>query len=281
VAIGARPGRGGALLAVLTCLLLSAAPRAACAGAWTRAPGGFYVRAEVAGRSTDEEFDAAGRRQPYVSGLSPGEYRGRALRLYGEYGLAPGWTVTGSTAWQSLEVEERAAVWTTRGLSDVRLGLRRRLAASDWVSAVALEIKIPTGYDTDDFPGLGSGDADAALALQLGRSFGRAWGTGEAGVNVRGGALAEELFGSIEGGMTAAGPLDLRAGLRYRRALTGNRAQGSFDPSRVDARSLDLSTTASWRVTPRLALEVGATRTLSGRRTLTGTEWSAALAVQR
>jgi hypothetical protein len=262
-------------------MLLSAVPVPALAGAWTQAPGGYYLRVEAASRSTDEEFDATGGRQAYFSGLSPAEYRGRQVRLYGEYGLAPGWTLLGSTAWQSLEVEERAAVWTTRGFSDLRLGVRRRISAATWVSAAVLEVKIPTGYDTADFPGLGSGDVDAALAVEIGRSIGRAWMTGEAGLNRRGGALAEEAFGALQGGLTLAGPLDVRAGLRGRRALTGSDATGSFDPSRVDARTLDLSGTASWRATPRLAFEVGATHTLSGRRTLTGTEWSAALVVQK
>ena len=72
----------------------------------------------------------------------------------------------GATSFQSLEVQEESVVWKTWGLSDLRFGVRWGLSTKDVVSALGAEIKIPSGYDPNDFPALGSGDPDVAILMR-------------------------------------------------------------------------------------------------------------------
>lgn len=267
---------------VITVVLLSAGSAApARAGAWTQPAGGFYQKFEMATTRTDREYDDSGQRTGFSSGLTPAEYRRAEVRWYGEYGLASAWTLVGSLAWQSGEVEELAARFRTRGISDARLGVRRALGHGPWVTAVGLEFKVPTGYEPADFPALGTGDPDAGVSLQAGRGFGRAYVNGEVGYRVRGGAPRDEIPFSAEIGWAPAGRLQLRGTVRGRMSLAGTFATGTIDPASADSRELDLQGVVAVRLARRWEVESGLVTSLAGRRSLARSEYSLGLAWHR
>ncbi len=259
-------------------------PAGARAGAWTQPPGGFYAKVEGAARSTRERFDASGDRVNMVSGLSPARYDTKQLRGYAELGLIPNLTGVASLAWQRLRVEEEAVFHQTEGFSDLRLGARLGLLReNNLVSAAMVEVKIPTGYDETEFPSLGDAKADVSVSLQVGTSFGRGYAGAEVGYNFRGGSLANEIPFSVELGYRVVPRGQVRGALRGRRAVRAmdEIPDPTFDPAQVDARNLDAAGTIAFAVTPEWDLETGITHTLSGRNTLTGTEFSLGLAWHR
>jgi len=130
---------------------------------------------------------------------------------------------------------------TTRGFSDIRLGIRRGLTRGALVSSVALEVKIPSGYQSDDFPALGTGQPDAGVALQLGSSFGAFYGTAEAGYR-SGGELPRrdpgERRGRLVGQPAAPAPWN-GAGPDFP-GRSGEDPGATIDPASSDSRELDL-----------------------------------------
>lgn len=256
-------------------------PMAAQAGAWTLPVGGYYLTISAAALSTDQVFDADGERVDYISALSPGTYQERQLRAYAEYGLAPRVTLVASTSFQWLEVREEGVIWKTWGLSDIRIGTRYGLPTGDLVSALAVEVKIPSGYDDMDFPSLGNGDPEMSLGLQAGRSFGRIYLVADAGYNLRAGALDNEITWSLEAGWQAANRLGLRTNLRSRSVPGTSGGDPLLDPTRVDSQSLKLGGALTWSATKQLGIEASTTHTLSGRQTLAGTEAAFALVWHR
>jgi len=245
---------------------------AARAGAWTQPKGGFYAKLEAAGLTTDRVFNAAGDEIDYISALSPGEYRERQIRGYVEYGITPSVTLIGSTALENLEVHELGVIWKTWGLSDLRLGTRWGLPTRDVVTALAAEVKIPSGYDPDDFPSLGSGDPDVTVSGHVGRSFGSVYTTLDIGYTIRTGPLSDEVPWNAELGWRPWRKLGLRAGLHGRGSMADELEGGSLDPVQNDSESLKLGGVVGYAVTDHFELEAGATEALSGKQTLAGTE---------
>lgn len=280
----ARPTLKPLLLAGLLVLSIAGPNGEARAGAWTQPPGHFYAKIEVASVVTDRAFDPDGEEAPYaVDSLRTrtATYRNRQVRGYFEYGLLPRLTGIVSLAWHRLEAEERAARYRNSGFSDLRLGARLGVSERDPVMAVAAEVKIPSGYDAELFPGLGSGDVDAGVLLQAGQSFPGGYVTAEAGLTLRSGDLDNELPFSLEVGVNPVRRVGLRAVLRGRRSLGSIEASRGRDLNQVDARNLDAAGTVVVGLTGRLDLEAGLSRTISGRNALAGTEFSLGLAAHR
>jgi hypothetical protein len=281
---GARRAVTPLLLAGLLALPISLTPREVRAGAWTQPPGHFYAKLEGASIVTDRAFDPDGEEAPYaVDSLRTrtATYRNRQVRGYLEYGFLPRLTGTVSLAYHRLEAEERAARYRNSGFSDLRLGARLGVSERDPVMAVAAEVKVPSGYDAELFPGLGSGDVDACLLLQAGQSFPGGYVTAEAGFTLRSGDLDNELPFSFEIGANPIRRVGLRAVLRGRRSLGSIEASRGRDLNQVDARNLDAAGTVVVGLTDRLDLEAGLSRTISGRNALAGTEFSLGLAAHR
>jgi hypothetical protein len=273
--------RHALLLAAIAALSPLAPASPARAGAWTQPKGSVYARLEAAGLVTDRVFNAAGEEIDYISALSPGEYRERQVRGYLEYGIAPRFTLVAATAFQDLEVREIGVVWKTWGLSDIRIGGRWGLPTTDVVTALAGEVKIPSGYDPDDFPSLGSGDPDLTISALVGRSFGTAYATADIGYTIRTGPLSDEVPWNAELGWHPTWRLGLRATLRGRASMADELSGGSLDPVKNDSESLKLAGAVSVAISRQWDVEAGLTNVLSGKQTLAGTEGALALVWHR
>jgi hypothetical protein len=262
-------------------------PHQAWAGAWTQPRGGYYTKVEVAGLSTDEQFDAEGNRVEYAADaarIRTAVYSNRQVRAYGEYGFTPWLTGVASMAYQRLEVEEKAIRRRTNGLSDLRLGGRVRLSRTLPVAAAAFEVKIPTGYDKSDFPSLGSNTVDLSLLLQAGTSFKVGYLTAEAGYSFRMGCLANEIPFSAELGVNPLPRTQLRAVLRGRRAVdpeTTGTCSVEFDPLLADARAYEVRGVVVYSFVKEIDAEASISNAFAGRSSLAGTEVSIGLAWHR
>jgi len=271
-------------LCILGMGLLTVSSREAGAGAWTQPAGGFYAKIEGAVTNTDREFDRNGENVHYAVDslrVRPASYDNRQIRGYLEYGLARRLTSVLSLSWQTIEVEQIAARQKTYGFSDLRVGLRYGLSESELVSAVAVEAKIPTGYDEASFPALGSHTLDIAFMVQAGRSFPGGYATAETGINFRSGELANELPWSFELGLRPFSRAQVRGIVRGRRAFGSLEEKEEKDLARVNARSLDVAGAVVYSVTPRCDVEASLARTVTGKNSLRGTEVALGLAVHR
>ena len=135
-------------IAIILCGLMAAGP--ASAGPWAQAPGGWYAEATV----TEEELEGV---------------QGNRVELYGEYGLAPGWSVTAKTEAVSYELNSQydREFW--------RATLRRQLLShKGW--AVGVEAGLVHGNSLAGVFGCDEWGAEARLSgglsgLRGGRDF--------------------------------------------------------------------------------------------------------------
>lgn len=272
---------------VLTLGLALLGPGAARAGAWLQDEGTAYVRVAGGVLTTRERFDATGDRVQWDTsggGFRDARYQDLALSLYTEAGVRRGWNAILAAGWSRLRAQQPSAVFTTRGFTDLTLGVKRALwNRGRTVTSAAAMVSLPTGYDVADYPALGSGVTDLALMLLAGTSAGGLWGTTELEYRIRGGAFRNQVRGAVGGGWNAAPRLGFRAELRGA-AATGSpssapEAGGArFDPAAADPRYLDAAATASVRAGRGLALELEVRSTVMGENTLAGTRWTLAVA---
>ncbi len=259
----------GPALAALTTLSASTVH----AGAWTREPGGWFLKLGYERWYTSARYDSSGSRISYLPPTGAAlrsQYRSQALRAYAEYGLADDWTVTASTGYQWIEAEGEDRFDRTRGAADLTLQLKRRLIVAPLVVSLIGETKVPTGYVASHFPALGSGKTDLGGRVAVGASTARLYVTGEAGYLARGGVLADEVPYALETGVSIVRDVTVRGELRG--SMTSGRASGGarFDPAWADSRYLGASGGLVLHGKP-FDLVFDATRVLSGRNTLAGT----------
>ncbi len=258
---------------------------AARAGAWLQEPGTAYVRVMTGYLGTRERFDPDGHRVPFDQaggGFRNTRYLDLSTWVYLEAGLAPGWTLVATGSWKRLRAEQPSAVFTTYGLGDAGVGVKRALQRhGPAVASVRAVLVTATGYDAGEYPALGSGVTDLELAGSLGRSLGAAWLNGDVEFVFRGGVFRNRVGGAVAGGLPVAPRLDLRGEARFGGPVGRERASTEslrFDPAAVDPSGLEAAGTVSWRVGAGLALEAEVRRALAGRNTLAGTRWGLAVA---
>jgi hypothetical protein len=268
----------------LVCGMLSA--DAVQAGAWLQPYRSAYLRLTSGALITDERFDEHGDRVAWDTsggGLRNAEYHDVNVSAYAEIGVARGWNAILWTEWKHLEAQQPSAVFTTYGLGDVALGVKRAVV-SDWktVFSVVAGINIPTGYDVNEYPALGAGATEGIFQVQLGRSWGGPWSNLEAEFRVRGRDYADQLRGALGGGWT----MFRRVGIRgeARGALSLGEADSSatsdafFNPETQNPSYLDLAGTLSVAIGHGIAIEGEVRSTVLGENSLAGTRWSLALA---
>ncbi len=255
-------------------LAASVLPRTTQAGAWTREAGGWFFKLGYDRSFAGERFDSSGARVPYRD-IGPPTftqgYRSHALRAYVEYGLTSKWTAAVSGGYEWLASKGDGAMQKNSGLSDVRLGLKRRLLASPVVASLAAEIKLPLAARNGRAPALGSDQIDVSQRLALGGAVGSFYASGEAGYRVRGGALADEIPFEAELGWSLLRDVMVRATLRGTSSVGEGRMRATpFDPALADSRDLVGGAGLVLRGSP-FDLVFEAERVLQGRNALAGT----------
>ena len=284
---GRRIGSGVRLRFLSVCLLSTLLPaEAAEAGAWLQPYKTAYLRITSGVLVSDERFDENGDRVPWDTsggGLRDAEYHDMNVTAYGEVGVARGWNAIFFTEWKHLEAQQPSAVFTTYGLGDVALGVKRSLYSS-WttVASVVAGISFPTGYDVNEYPALGAGATEGIVQAQLGRSWGGPWTNLETEFRVRNQGYAEQLRGALGGGWTMFRRVGVRGEARGALSLgvpdSTATSSGFFNPETQNPSYLDLAGTLSVAVGHGVAIEGEVRSTVMGENALAGTRWTLALA---
>ena len=279
------------------------------AGAWTREPGGAYHRIALTYYDAARAFNGDGER---VALDNQGRYHESSLSYYLEYGCTENISLTASLSGKRARYRDDNIRNQTTGLSDLELGLKRKIYDKAWVLALQVALKIPETYNARrDLP-LGTGQYDLEARFLSGHSIRRFPGYFGAEVAYRyreGGAWADEIRYLLEFGT------DLSQRLSWRLKLDGTKAINTSDddaeeangPARVGGATpsqinlpggprpppapvraatgtmpafdlIKLDLTLSWRLTRKTALELGYAPALRGKQIAAGDSASLALA---
>ena len=186
------------------CLALAALvlPARVWAGAWAQEPGHLYAKVSGIAYDADEVFNDMGDRS--AMGLNDNTFAGRQMFLYVEYGLRPKLTVISQVSAGVLTSEDDFVRSRTTGLADVELGVKYQWLDKPVVVAPMLSVKLPTGYDADYDPALGTGKPDAEARLLVSKSLYPMplYLSAETGFRKRGGAFSDQVSWMAEVGAT-------------------------------------------------------------------------------
>ena len=170
---------------------------------WPRGKGKGYVQFSLGRADASRGYDARRNLGPLGSLENPESYGETAVYAYGEYGLTNKLTLIASTFFKDTVGENLNGAFTNAGLSDLTVQLRYSLPQlGPLVISPQVGLSIPTGYDPDDSPPLGSGEFDVLAQATVGVSF---WpipaylGSGF-GIKLRGGDIQDEVIAYLESG---------------------------------------------------------------------------------
>jgi hypothetical protein len=297
-------------------LLILTMTGSAWAGAWTMPAGKLYTRMAYSEYEAQRYFYADGSTEAYApNDVYKGKYRDfdydeQTWSFYSEYGLMEGLTLIGSIDYKETEwtyqstgrkLVDGELVHVVRGtdktakasgVSDLKLGLRYRLLATD-SGALSLQALYKTGefYDEKDQNlatdiQLGDGQDDVEVRLQFGQStypLFPGYFNVEAGYKWRTQEYSDQFVYLLEAGM------DMGKLFYVRTKLDGTESLGNGDdgpsgpfteigsnPYESDLGKMEI--TAGYKLTSRLALEASYFNELYGASTTKGETWSLALA---
>ncbi len=188
-----------------------------------RAPGETYAKASIFRTRGDEEFDAAGARQPLFDPalVEEGRYLESGASVYAEHGLTRDVTLVASVLIKVADIEavDRQVTSDVRALSfgipDLRFGARLPLTRGKVVAALEPGVTLPlqaVERRTDDSPRIGGQSTSFALGASIGTSLPTGGGYVQAGggYRARSGKPPDEWFGDAEMGMEIASPFRIR-----------------------------------------------------------------------
>ena len=263
-------------------VLLGAIPQAAWAGAWAQTKGQYYTKLSSSFYRSDELFNAAGDRQPIS--VYGSDFRANQAFLYIEYGMLERLTLIGQLSGAALEQESKIRHnllrLSTSGVGDVVLGAKYQLVTAPIVLSPSLKMKIPTSYDDDLTPALGTGSPDVEFGMLAARSlYPLPLYIGvEAGYRVRGGPFSNQLSSSVEVGLGPVSRLSVKAYLNDSRTLSGN--AGLSDSGLVQVSEGDfikLGVITGLRIVRLLWLELSFDSVVAGEEVGAGYSWGVGL----
>ena len=158
------------------------------------------MQVSMGGAVADQQFDQNRDIEILGSSDNPDEFSEIATYIYFEYGITDNLTLVTSTFAKRMRVENNFTKDITTGFSDIVPQLRYSFSTGNLVISPQFGVKIPTGYNKDDSPPLGSGEVDFLMSTQAGYSLYPLpvyVGTGF-GFKKRGGFQSDELFGHFE-----------------------------------------------------------------------------------
>ena len=161
----------------LVALLAAVGSLPVLAQAWPQAPGQGYAKLAYGTATASEQWGFDGRARPYADGVEEDAFFDRSLYGYAELGLTPDVTLVLAAPFRRVIVRDAAFRYRTFGVGDVglgaRVGLKPLLGGLGDADALALSVALtlPTGYTRNRTPSVGTGQADAEVALAYGRSF--------------------------------------------------------------------------------------------------------------
>ena len=237
------------------------------AGAWTLPQGKLYDKASLNYYTADPKFTD------------------KNIGNYIEYGITDSISIINSLYYKQIRNSSTAAgittTTTTRGVADVEIGLKQKLAESaNGVFSHQAMVKIPGNYDRNSALPLGNGQVDLEYRVLYGLSLAH-WFPGyanfEAGYRYRAEAPSDEFRYLAEVGVDITKRLYARVKLdgilsmgnaSNTTNINGNpTAENQFDLQKLD-------TALGYKLTDNWGLEFGYTPTVHARNTAKGTTYS-------
>ncbi len=273
--------RGCAQLALLLgVVLLSIAPATSWAGAWSQEPGSYYAKVSGLFYHSQDVFNDMGKRAPM--GMDGEEFRAAQSFLYVEYGLRKKLTLVGATSAGRLVGEDQFVESRTWGIGDVELGLKYQLTEKRLVVSPQIMLKIPSGYNADFVPALGTGKFDVEARLLLSRSLYPLplYFSAEAGYRKRGGVYSDQVPYVAEVGATPHEKLFVKA------FLSGANTRSNEDRGNIGVVGLAQVSEGDFRkvgaqiavgITESLWMDILYERIVDGENIGAGTTWGIGL----
>ncbi len=178
------------------------------AGAWTQKEKGYYLKVGTNYLNSTGDIDAGGSR---IQKAGMGELRDLNFSTYLEYGIRDRLTLVASTPYKRLSDNRTFANGIAKerrsGFGDVEVRMRWLMVdRGPTVASIAVGGKVPLWYgdDPNSRVPLSSKKVDVDVRFLMGRSLYPFPGymTGEAGFRARGGVFSNEVFYTLEGGVT-------------------------------------------------------------------------------
>jgi len=182
-------------------ILFGLLPQRLDAGAWAQAKGQYYAKLSSISYSADEHYTSDGKREPLAAGDS---FDADQVFLYVEYGATNRLTVVGEGNLGELVSRTTQERHSTQGIGDLGLGAKYQWLDAPVVLSPYVKWKIPTGYDSDDNPSLGTGDMDLEFRLLASKSLYPypVYVGAELGLRLRGGPFSRQVPFALEIGVT-------------------------------------------------------------------------------
>lgn len=272
----------GAALCIIALLL--ALPAALWAGAWSQQPGSYYAKVSGLFYHSEDVFNDMGKRAPM--GMDDEQFRAAQTFLYLEYGLREQLTLVATTSAGRLVGEDQFVESTTWGIGDVELGLKYQLLDKPLVVSPQIVLKIPSGYNVDFDPAMGTGKFDAEARLLLSRSLFPlpVYFSAEMGYRIRGGIYSDQVPYVLEVGATPHKRLFAKA------FLSGTNTRSSVDSADIGVVGLAQVSEGDFLksgaqlaigITQSLWVDVLFERIVDGENVGAGTTWGIGLSVAR
>ena len=263
-------------------VLLGSTFQAAWAGAWAQPKGQYYTKISSSIYRSDELFNAVGDRQPIS--IYGSDFKANQGFLYVEYGVLDRLTLIGQLSGAALEQESKIRHnllrLSTSGVGDLVLGAKYQLVGAPIVFSPSLKVKIPTSYDDDLTPALGTGSSDVELGAMAARSlYPLPLYVGvEAGYRVRGGPFSNQISAGAELGSRPLSRLFIKATLENSRTLNGNVGLSDSGIVQVsDGGFTKLGLITGLRIGRLLWLELSFDSVVAGEEVSAGHSWGVGL----
>ena len=237
---------------------------------WPRGPGNGYAQISLGRAAASQGFDSYRHLGVLGAPDNPEEYGDYAVYGYLEYGLTDELTLIASMYGKRQVVENLTESFTTSGLSDLSLQLRYTFSQlHPLVISPQVGIIVPTYYDADDSPPLGSGSVDVLAGATFGLSLyplPAYMGMG-GGIKLRGGVPQDEYVGYLEGGISPTSYVLLRGRVELTESTTNTGLSFSTLNQVQEQGYINAGPGVSMLFSPNWQLHADARWTIDGRTT--------------
>ncbi|MBN1794206.1 MAG: hypothetical protein JW844_04500 [Candidatus Omnitrophica bacterium] len=140
----------------------------AYAGAWTIKKGQWNLESFNRLYKADKTFDGSGNK---VAKEKNADYKDFRTELKTQYGVTDRFNVEVDIPYSWSEYSDINGTLKNDGIGDIWVKGKYNFKQEPFVASVQAGVKIPDAYDTKDQPGLGDGQWDGEIRIQIGKSF--------------------------------------------------------------------------------------------------------------
>lgn len=172
----------------------------AYAGAWVLPKGQFYMELYAKHFYADSDFDSDGTGK--IAKNNNGAYHETYLEYKLEYGLFDKLNLLLDIPYKFCLSEDDNGSFRNTGLTDIRLGLKYLIIEKPILTSLQLKLSLPTEYDKNESPNLGTEYTDGEIRFLFGKSFSKipSFIGLELGYKGRGGPKNDEVPYFLEAG---------------------------------------------------------------------------------